>query len=294
MLAEEPSVLPTRRTVARRLIANRSAIAAMALLLAIIIPCAGAPLFVSHDPLSQPDPVKLKYQPPSRISPFGTDELSRDVFSRVLYGGRTSLSIALVATLLSITLGTAYGAVAGFAGGVVESVMMRILDALMSIPRLLLLIAVFATWDELQVKWFILIIGFTGWYGLSRIVRGQVLAMKGEEFVMSARALGAGPARILLRHVLPNVLTPVIVAAALGVGRVILLEAGLSYLGVGLHPPDPSWGNIIQDGTDKIYAIASIWWISFFPGMALVLTVMAFNSLGDALREALEPRGIRS
>ena len=130
MLAEEPSVLPTRRTVARRLIANRSAIAAMALLLAIIIPCAGAPLFVSHDPLSQPDPVKLKYQPPSRISPFGTDELSRDVFSRVLYGGRTSLSIALVATLLSITLGTAYGAVAGFAGGVVESVMMRILDVM--------------------------------------------------------------------------------------------------------------------------------------------------------------------
>lgn len=294
MLAEAPLVLPARRTVARRLIANRSAIAAIALLLAIIIPCAGAPLFAPYDPLYQHEVVKLKYQPPSVTFPFGTDELSRDVFSRVLYGGRTSLAIALVATLLSITLGTAYGAVAGFAGGAIESVMMRILDALLSIPRLLLLIAVFATWDDLRVKWFILIIGFTGWYSLSRIVRGQVLAMKGEEFVMSARALGAGPARILLRHVLPNVLTPVIVAAALGVGRVILLEAGLSYLGVGLHPPDPSWGNIIQDGTEQIYRIASIWWVSFFPGMAIVLTVMSFNSLGDALREALEPRGIRN
>jgi peptide/nickel transport system permease protein len=293
MIAEASVRLPSRRTVARRLFADRSALAAMALLLAIVIPCAGAPLFAPHDPAAQPEVVLLKDQPPSREYPFGTDHLSRDVFSRVLYGGRLSLSIALVATLLSITLGTAYGAVAGFAGGFVESVMMRILDALLSIPRLLLLIAVFAAWKASTLS-FIVIVGFTGWYGLSRIVRGQVLAMKGEEFVISARALGAGPARILLRHVLPNVLTPVIIAAALGVGRVILLEAGLSYLGVGLHPPDPSWGNIIQDGTDGIYAIASIWWISFFPGMAIVLTVMAFNSLGDALREALEPRGARS
>jgi peptide/nickel transport system permease protein len=293
MIVEAAPPLPSRRTVARRLVANRSAIAAMALLLAVIIPCAGAPLFAPYDPLRQHDITELTNQPPSREFPFGTDQLSRDVFSRVLYGGRLSLSIALVATLLSITLGTAYGAVAGFAGGVVESVMMRILDALLSIPRLLLLIAVFAAWQHVRVKWFIIIVGFTGWYGLSRIVRGQVLAIKGEEFVMSARALGAGSARILLRHVLPNVLTPVIVAAALGVGRVILLEAGLSYLGVGLHPPDPSWGNIIQDGTEQIFQIASIWWISFFPGMAIVLTVMAFNSLGDALREALEPRGMR-
>lgn len=264
----------------------------MALLLAVIIPCAGAPLFAPNDPYEMKE-LLLGSQPPSWAHPFGTDDTNRDVLSRVLYGGRLSLSIALVATLLSVTLGTAYGAVAGFAGGVVESVMMRILDALLSIPRLLLLIAVFAAWTP---SWwsFIVIVGFTGWYSLSRIVRGQVLAMKGEEFVVSARALGAGSARILLRHILPNVLTPVIVAAALGVGRVILLEAGLSYLGVGLEPAEPSWGHILQDGTEQIYRIASIWWISFFPGMALVLTVMAFNSLGDALREALEPRGARS
>jgi peptide/nickel transport system permease protein len=303
MIAELPPVLPpSRRTVARRLVANRSAIAAIALLLAIIIPCAGAPVFAPHDPLKQFDIVKLKNKPPSATFAFGTDASSRDVLSRVLYGGRLSLSVALVATLVSITLGTAYGAVAGFAGGILESVMMRILDTLLSIPRLLLLIAIFATWKDVrqgvgsELPWwsFVVIIGFTGWYSLSRIVRGQVLAIKGEEFVVSARALGAGRARILLRHILPNVLTPVIVAAALGVGRVILLEAGLSYLGVGLPIPAPSWGNIIQDGTEAIGSIASVWWIAFFPGMAILLTVMAFNVLGEALRDALEPRGIRS
>jgi peptide/nickel transport system permease protein len=287
MIAELPLPILAKRTVARRLLSNRSAIAAIALLLAIIIPCVAAPLFAPYDPSVQPDIIGLRSQGPTVAHPFGTDPFSRDVLSRVLYGGRVSLAVALVATLVSITLGTAYGAIAGFAGGVVESVMMRILDGLLSIPRLLLLIAIFAAWRQLPPAAFVGIIGLTGWYGLSRIVRGQVLAMKGEEFVVSARALGAGRARILLRHILPNILTPVIVAAALGVGHVILLEAGLSYLGIGVQQPGPSWGNIIQDGSDQI---AGQWWISFFPGMAIVLTVMAFNVLGDALREALQPR----
>lgn len=286
MIADLPLPYLGKRTVTRRLLSNRSAIAAIALLLAIIIPCVAAPLFTSHDPLAQPDIIELRSQPPSADHPFGTDPSSRDVLSRLLYGGRVSLLVALIATLVSITFGTAYGAIAGFAGGVVESVMMRLLDALLSIPRLLLLIAIFAAW-RLEMEGFVVIVGLTGWYGLSRIVRGQVLAIKGEEFVVSARALGAGRARILLKHILPNILTPVIVAAALGVGHVILLEAGLSYLGIGVRPPDPSWGNIIQDGSDPI---GGLWWISFFPGMAIVLTVMAFNVLGDALREALQPR----
>ena len=292
MIAESSHTIPSRRTIARRLLANRTAVAAIALLLVIVTLCAAAPLFAPYDPLAQPDIIRGKNLPPSALHPFGTDTYSRDVLSRVLYGGRLSLSVALVATLVSITLGTAYGAVAGFAGGIVESVMMRILDALLSIPRLLLLIAIFAAWRELPLGAFVVIVGFTGWYSLSRIVRGQVLAMKGEEFVMSARALGAGRTRILLRHILPNVLTPIIVAAALGVGHVILLEAGLSYLGVGLQPPQPSWGNIIQDvGATEI---AIRWWMAFFPGMAIVLTVMASNVLGDALRQALEPRDVRS
>lgn len=277
--------------VLRRLKSNRSAVAATLVLLLVVVTCVAAPLFASYNPTAQPDIIALRSQPPSLAHPFGTDPYSRDVLSRVLYGGRVSLSVALIATLVSITLGTAYGAVAGFAGGVVESVMMRLLDALLSIPRLLLLIAVFAAWRQLSLPAFVVIVGFTGWYGLSRVVRGQVLAMKRQDFVASARALGAGRARILFNHILPNVLTPVIVAAALGVGHVILLEAGLSYLGVGIQQPQPSWGNIIQDGSDQI---AHLWWISFFPGIAIVLTVMAFNILGDALREALEPRGTRS
>ena len=292
MISEAPPPLALKRTVMRRLMSNRSAVAAIALLLAVVIPCAAAPLFASYDPAAvDADFVAQKSLPPSPAHPFGTDPSSRDVFSRVLYGGRLSLSIALVATLVSITLGTAYGAVAGFAGGLVESVMMRILDALLSIPRLLLLIAVFAAWRPVPHTAFIMIVGFTGWYGLSRVVRGQVLAIKGEEFVLSARALGAGGARILVRHILPNVLTPVIVAAALGVGRVILLEAGLSYLGVGLPIPEPSWGNIIEEGGGQF---VQLWWMFFFPGMAIILTVMAFNVLGDALREALEPRSART
>jgi peptide/nickel transport system permease protein len=287
MIADLPLPFLAKRTVARRLLSNRSALAAIALLLVIIIPCVAAPAFAPYDPSVQPDIIGLRSQGPTAAHPFGTDPFSRDVLSRVLYGGRVSLAVALVATLVSITLGTAYGAIAGFAGGAVEAVMMRILDALLSIPRLLLLIAIFAAWRQLPLAGFVGIIGLTGWYGLSRIVRGQVLAIKGEEFVVSARALGAGRARILLKHILPNILTPVIVAAALGVGHVILLEAGLSYLGIGVQQPEPSWGNIIQDGSDQI---AGLWWISFFPGMAIVLTVMAFNVLGDALREALQPR----
>jgi peptide/nickel transport system permease protein len=276
-----------KRAVLRRLASNRSAVAAAVVLLLIIVPCAAAPLFAPYNPSAQPDIIALRSQPPSLAHPFGTDPFSRDVLSRLLYGGRVSLSVAVIATLVSITFGTAYGAIAGFAGGAVESVMMRLLDALLSIPRLLLLIAVFAAWRQLALFPFVVIVGLTGWYGLSRVVRGQVLAVKGQDFVISARALGAGRARILLKHILPNVLTPVIVAAALGVGHVILLEAGLSYLGVGVRQPQPSWGNIIQDGSDQI---AHLWWISFFPGLAIVMTVMAFNVLGDALRSALDPR----
>lgn len=287
MNADSGSSRARKRAVLRRLASNRSAVAAAVVLLLIVVPCAAAPLFAPYNPSAQPDIIALRSQPPSLSHPFGTDPFSRDVLSRLLYGGRVSLSVAVIATLVSITLGTAYGAIAGFAGGVIESVMMRLLDALLSIPRLLLLIAVFAAWRQLALFPFIVIVGFTGWYGLSRVVRGQVLAMKGQDFVISARALGAGRARILLKHILPNVLSPVIVAAALGVGHVILLEAGLSYLGVGVRQPQPSWGNIIQDGSDQI---AHLWWISFFPGLAIVMTVMAFNVLGDALRSALDPR----
>ncbi len=266
---------------------ERSAVLALLLLLLIATVCVLGPLASPYDPAAQPDIIGLKNHPPSLSHPLGTDLFSRDVMTRLMYGGRLSLSVAVFATLVSVSLGTAYGAAAGYADGFGGAVLQRILDALLSIPRLLLLIAIFAAWRDISIAGFIVILGLTGWYGLARLVRGQVLALKTQDFVASARALGATPSRILFRHVLPNVLTPVIVAATLGIGHVIVLEAGLSYLGIGVRPPTPSWGNMIQDGSDRI---AANWWISLFPGLAIVLTVLAFNVLGDALLRALQPR----
>jgi peptide/nickel transport system permease protein len=265
---------------------RRSTMFAALLLLAIAIPCLLAPLFAPYDPSAQPDIIGLQNRPPSADHPLGTDPFSRDVLSRLLYGGRLSLTVAVIATLVSVTLGTAYGAAAGYARGIVGAFLERILDALLSIPRLLLLIAVFAAWRDIPLAGFILMLGATGWYGVARLVRGQVLALTRHDFVLSAEALGASRFRILMRHILPNVTTPVIVAAALGLGHVIVLEAGLSWLGIGVRQPVPSWGNMIQDGSDQM---ATHWWISLFPGLAIVLTVMAFNVLGDALLRALSP-----
>jgi len=266
---------------------DRSALLAAALLVAIALPCLLASLVAPYDPSAQPDIIGLQSIAPSFRHPFGTDPFSRDVLSRVLYGGRLSLTVAIFATLVSVTLGTAYGAIAGYSDGIASALLERILDALLSIPRLLLLIAIFAAWRDAPLPIFILVLGLTGWYGVARLVRGQVLALKTQDFVQSARALGATRTRIFIRHVLPNVVSPVVVAATLGIGHVIVLEAGLSYLGIGVRQPAPSWGNIIQDGSDQL---AAHWWISFFPGIAIVLTVMAFNVLGDALLRALQPR----
>jgi peptide/nickel transport system permease protein len=288
MNADTPYLFaPAARAGGRWLVSDRSALFALAVLAAIAVPCVLAPFAAPYDPLEIHGMVALKNAPPSFAHPMGTDPSSRDVLSRLLYGGRLSLSVALLATLVSVTLGTAYGAVAGYSRGVLGAVLERILDALLAIPRLLLLIVIFAGWPDMPIKGFIVILGATGWYGLARLVRGQVLALKARDFVASARALGASRTRILVRHILPNVVTPVVVAATLGLGHVIVLEAGLSWLGIGVDVPTPSWGNMIQDGSDQI---ARYWWISLFPGLAIVSTVMAFNVLGDALLKALSPR----
>lgn len=257
------------------------------LLLAIAVPCLLAPLVAPYDPSAQPDIIALQNRPPSMDHPMGTDPFSRDVLSRLLHGGRLSLTVAILATLVSMTVGTAYGAAAGYTRGLTSGILERLLDALLSIPRLLLLIAVFAAWRDMPLSGFVAILGLTGWYGVARLVRGQVLALTRQDFVASAQALGATRFRILVRHILPNVMTPVIVAATLGIGHVIVLEAGLSWLGIGVRQPTPSWGNMIQDGSDQI---AAHWWISLFPGLAIVMTVMAFNILGDALLRTLSGR----
>jgi peptide/nickel transport system permease protein len=281
---------PSERAFAiglRRLLAKPSSRAALVILLIIVLTGILAPLVAPYDPAAQPDIVKLKSLPPSFAHPFGTDPYSRDVLSRVIYGARLSLTIGLLATLVSLTLGVAYGAISGYAGGLVDGIMMRVLDAFLAIPRLLLLLGILVAWPQFSIGAFILFLGVTGWFGLSRIVRGQVLALKHAEFVTAAHALGASRRRILVRHLLPNLMSPIVVAATLGVAHVIVLEAGLSYLGIGVREPLASWGNIIYDGSDQV---ATLWWMSLFPGLFMVLTVMTLNILGEALRDAYDRR----
>jgi peptide/nickel transport system permease protein len=266
---------------------DRAATGALCFLAALAVVTVLAPLLAPYSPSAQPDSVALKNMAPALAHPFGTDPYSRDVLSRVLYGARVSLPVALMAILIAITVGTAYGAVAGFYGGRVDTVMMRLIDAALAIPRILLLLAIFSLWGSVPLPALVAVLGLTGWFGVSRLVRAQVLAARETEWATAARALGAPGRRVLWRHVLPNVLSPVIVAATLGIGNVIVLEAGLSYLGFGVQQPTPSWGNIIRDAEG---AVGSLWWISFFPGLAIVATVMAFNVVGDGLRDALDPR----
>lgn len=246
-----------------------------------------APLLAPYGPNAQLDIVALKSQAPSIAHPFGTDQLSRDVLSRVLVGSRISLAVAALSVLAATTLGTAYGAIAGCAGHRLDSFLMRTVDAALAIPRVLLLIVVLALWGHVSPTVLVLVIGCTGWFGVSRLVRSEIVSLRTREWVTAARALGASPARTLVRHILPNALSPVIVSATLGVANVILLEAGLSFLGLGIQPPQASWGSVMQDGADQI---RSLWWMSVFPGLAILVTVMAVNAVGDGLRAAADPR----
>ena len=279
---------PSRRALAR-LADDRTAMAALFVLAALATMAVLAPMIAPWAPNAQPDPVLLKNLPPSLSHPFGTDFASRDVFSRVLYGGRISLAVAALAVLLSTVVGTAYGAIAGFYGGRLDGLMMRGLDAALAVPRLLLVMAVVAIAQAVTVPALVLLLGLTGWFGTSRMVRAHVLTLREQDLTTAARALGARDREILWRHLLPNVLSTLIVAATLSLGNVIILEASLSYLGIGIRPPTPSWGNIIEEGSSQL---ATVWWMALFPGIAIVATVLAINTLGDALRDALDPRTV--
>ena len=243
--------------------------------------------FVLPDPTLQGDLLTASLLPPGPGHLLGTDQLSRDVLARIVNGLRLSLVIGLVSALLAVALGTAVGLIAGSQAGVVDTVLMRTVDALLAIPRLFVLLLVLAVWDRVPLPALVLLLAVTGWYGTSRLVRAEAVRLRGEDFVRAAAALGAGRLRIALRHLLPNVAGPILVAGTLGVGDVILLEAGLTYLGLGIRPPTPSLGGMVLDSR-AVFVTAP--WTSIFPGLVIVLTVLSVNLVGDALRDALDPR----
>jgi peptide/nickel transport system permease protein len=246
-----------------------------------------APIVAPYDPSSMPAIVELQNRPPSSLHPLGTDVYSRDVWSRLIYGARISLGIGALAMLVAVTIGAAVGAIAGYFRRWADAVLMRLVDVGLAMPRIFVLLLAVGLWERLSLAVLVLLLGLTGWFGTSRVVRAEVLSLREREFVAAARAVGAGPTRVIFRHVLPNAAAPIIVSAALGIGNVMLLEAGLSFLGLGVPSPAPSWGSMIFDGWQRMAAAP---WTSVFPGLAIALVVMALNAVGDALRDALDPR----
>ncbi|WP_273692053.1 ABC transporter permease [Ketogulonicigenium vulgare] len=218
--------------------------------------------------------------------PFGTDPNGRDILARVIYGARISLSIALAAVLLGALIGVTLGIVAGFTGGWVDAILMRLVDMQLAFPLVLFALLVVAALGPSLTN-LIIVLGITSWTQYARIVRGQVLALREREFVLSARAAGAGSLRIMARHILPNVMTPVLVVGTLELARIIVMDAALSFLGLGVQPPTPSWGRMLADG--RVY-ITSAWWVVTFPGLAIALTVLSVNLLGDWLRDYFDPK----
>jgi peptide/nickel transport system permease protein len=271
---------------ARQFRRNRLAMAGLLVMLLLYIITFLTPLLAPYDPTAQGDIVATRYLAPSAEHLMGTDKFGRDIFSRVLYGSRISLSIGFIAVGLGVLIGGAVGAIAGYFGKWTDAALMRFTDMMLSFPRLILLIVIIALFEP-SIWLVVTVLGLTGWMGVARIVRGEVLSLREREFVQAAKVLGMSDWRIIMRHILPNTLAPVIVYSTLGIGNTILVEASLSFLGLGVQAPTPSWGNMINDGRD---ALLRAWWISTFPGLAIVLTVTAFNLLGDGLRDALDPR----
>jgi oligopeptide transport system permease protein len=295
VLADEPAPRRASRGLWsdawRRLRRHRAAVASALFLLWISFTAAFAPWLPGMpDPTAQD--LAKGAQPPSLAHVFGTDELGRDTFARTVYGGRISLLVGLVATLVSLAIGVTWGAVAGYRGGRTDEVMMRVVDILYSLPYIFLVILLLVFFSRSLVMLFVAL-GLVQWLTMARIVRGQVLSLKSQTFVEAARALGAGDPAILFRHIVPNTLGPVIVYTTLTVPAVILQEAFLSFLGLGVQPPAASWGTLVSDGA-RVLALFP--WLVVFPGLALSLTLLCFNFLGDGLRDALDPqdRGVAS
>jgi peptide/nickel transport system permease protein len=269
----------------KKFLSNPLAVAGAIVIVLLGVAAIAAPSLAPHDPLQQN--LLLRLQPPSGENWFGTDELGRDVFSRVVVGLRVSLMIGFISAAISISIGTIIGLIAGYWRGWLDAVLMRVVEIVLCFPTLFLILMILAVLDKPSIYMVMAVIGLTSWAGLARMVRGEVLSMRERDFILVARGLGLSTPRILLIHLLPNVISPVIVAATLTVGAAILTESGLSFLGLGVQPPLPSWGNILTSGKDFIHIA---WWLSLFPGIAILVTVLAFNLLGEGLRDVLDPR----
>ena len=263
---------------------NRMALAGSILVLLLFVVSFFAPWFSPYDP--EAIDLRLVLAEPSLSHPFGTDQLGRDVLARMIWGARISLKVGFVATGIAVLIGIVLGAVAGYYGRWVDTAIMRFVDIMLCFPTFFLILAVIA-FLEPSIWNIMAVIGLTGWMSIARLVRADFISLKERDFVKAARVIGAGDLRIIFLHILPNAMASVLVAATLGVAGAILTESALSFLGIGVQPPTPSWGNILTAGKDNI-DIA--WWLSLYPGLAILITVLGYNLLGEGIRDSLDPR----
>ncbi|WP_029917688.1 ABC transporter permease [Pelobacter seleniigenes] len=272
-----------RDVVWQRLRHNRMALCGGGIVLLMFV-MAGAASLTSSDPAAIN--ISQSLLPPSFAHPLGTDDLGRSVFVRMLYGARISLLVGFVAVGISTLIGIFFGALAGYYGSWVDTVIMRFVDIMLCFPTFFLILAVIAFLDP-SIWNIMIVIGLTSWMGVARLIRAEFLSLRQRDFVLAARALGCSDMRLIFRHILPNAMSPVLVSATLGVAGAILTESALSFLGIGVQPPTPSWGNMLIVGKQTL---GSAWWLSVFPGLAILLTVLGYNLLGEGIRDALDPR----
>ncbi len=284
-LAQTAAAVPYWRSTLRRFRQNKLAVAGLVVIILFYVIAIIAPLISRYDYAALQS--GMRNTPPSLEHWMGTDRSGRDVYARLVMGGRVSLAAGFASVLIIMTIGVVLGAVAGYFGGLVDAALMRFTDILLSIPLILLLITSASLFSP-GLSTTITVIGLASWPGAARLVRGQVLALKEQDFVTAARALGANSAGIIRRHLFPNALAIIIVEATLWLSYAILLEASLSYLGLGVQIPTPSWGNMLQDGQREL--LYGAWWLTVFPGLAIFSTVLSFNLVGDGLRDATDPR----
>ena len=268
----------------RRFRRNKLAMLGALIIFSLAVVAVIAPLIAPFNPNQQD--ILHRLEPPSHKHLLGTDDLGRDLLSRIVYGTRVSLFVGFVAVGIAIMIGSLLGLISGYFGGRLDSLIMRFVDIMLCFPTFFLILMVIA-FLEPNIWNVMVVIGITGWPGLTRLVRGECLSVREREFVQAAKALGLSNRRVMFVHLLPNVMAPILVSATLGIGGAILTESALSFLGLGVQPPTPSWGNILTAGKDYI---TLAWWLSLYPGLAILITVLAYNLLGEGLRDVLDPR----